>query len=174
MSTQQQIIGNWGQLKSKVKQRWGQLTDDELQEVEGNYDQLLGLIQQKTGEAREQIERVLNELNGGTLSKAADSIRQYANQAGEAVRGAAGDARLRAEERYEEVQEIVREHPGQAIAVAFGIGVGVGLLLSIALHAPTSRPRSWHDRFVGEGLGRRLRQRAESLLPETVSERLGI
>ena len=52
MSTQQQIIGNWGQLKGKVKQRWGQLTDDELQEVEGNYDQLVGLIQQKTGEAR--------------------------------------------------------------------------------------------------------------------------
>ena len=174
MSMQQQIIGNWGQLKGKVKQRWGQLTDDELQEVEGNYDQLLGLIQQKTGEAREQIERILNELNEGTLSKAAGTVRQYANQAGEAVRGAAEDAHLRAGERYEEAQEMVRQHPGPAIGVAFGIGVGVGLLIGISLLAPPSRPRGWRDRLVAEGLGRRLLERAESLLPETLSERLGI
>ena len=56
MDTDQQVAGNWGQLKGKVKQRWGQLTDDELMEVEGNYDQLVGLIQQKSGEARHHIE----------------------------------------------------------------------------------------------------------------------
>ena len=61
MSTQQQTIGNWGELKGRVKERWGQLTDDELHEVEGNYDQLLGLIQQKSGEAREEIERTVCE-----------------------------------------------------------------------------------------------------------------
>ena len=57
MSTQEKMMGNWNQLKGKVKQRWGQLTDDELNEVEGNIDQLVGLVQQKTGEARQQIER---------------------------------------------------------------------------------------------------------------------
>ena len=62
----------------------------------------------------------------------------------------------------------------QSIGLAFGIGVGVGLLIGIALLAPPSRPRSWHDRLVAEGLGRRLLERAERLLPETLSERLGI
>ena len=51
MSTQEKVIGNWNQFKGKVKQRWGQLTDDELSEVEGHFDQLVGLVQQKTGEA---------------------------------------------------------------------------------------------------------------------------
>ena len=51
MSTQEKLVGNWNQIKGKVKQRWGQLTDDELSEVEGHFDQLVGLVQQKTGEA---------------------------------------------------------------------------------------------------------------------------
>ena len=38
MSTQEKMMGNWNQLKGKVKQKWGQLTDDELSEVEGNID----------------------------------------------------------------------------------------------------------------------------------------
>ena len=42
MSTQEKMMGNWNQLKGKVKQKWGQLTDDELSEVEGNIDQLSG------------------------------------------------------------------------------------------------------------------------------------
>lgn len=35
---------------------WGKVTDDDLQQVEGNYERLIGLIQEKTGEAREEIE----------------------------------------------------------------------------------------------------------------------
>ena len=92
MSTQEKVMGNWNQFKGKVKQRWGQLTDDELQEVEGNIDQLIGLVQQKTGEARQQIERVIIKLNedaGGAFTQATETARQYADQATEALRGAA-------------------------------------------------------------------------------------
>ena len=56
-----QIEGSWKQLKGKVKEKWGQLTDDELDEYEGKYEQLAGLIQQRTGEAREQVQRQLDE-----------------------------------------------------------------------------------------------------------------
>ena len=49
MTTQEEIFGHWNQLKGKVKESWGQLTDDELDEVEGKFDQLVGLIQQKVG-----------------------------------------------------------------------------------------------------------------------------
>src|SRR6185503_2396104 len=111
MSTQEKVMGNWNQLKGKVKQKWGQLTDDELSEVEGNIDQLVGLIQQKTGEARQQIERVLlqiYEAAGGTFTQATETARQYADQATEAMRGAADQIRERGRETYDEAQHMVR------------------------------------------------------------------
>ncbi len=78
MAAQETIMGNWRQLKGKVKQQWGQLTDDELQQAEGNYDQLVGLIQRKTGQARTQIERTLNNLSeqgDGMIQHAAGAAR---------------------------------------------------------------------------------------------------
>jgi uncharacterized protein YjbJ (UPF0337 family) len=134
MSTGQQIAGNWKQLKGKLKERWGQLTDDELQAAEGNYDHLVGLIQQRTGEGRQQVERFLNELNeqaGGTMAKVADTARQYADQAREAVSEAADKVRYRAGERYQDAQEMVRRQPVEAVAVAFGTGLLVGLLIGL-------------------------------------------
>ncbi len=39
--------GRWNELKGKVRQRWGELTDDEIAQTQGNLDQLVGRIQQK-------------------------------------------------------------------------------------------------------------------------------
>jgi uncharacterized protein YjbJ (UPF0337 family) len=58
-----QMEGNWKQLKGKVKQRWGKLTDDDLTAIEGNRDELLGRIQERYGIAREEAERQLEELD---------------------------------------------------------------------------------------------------------------
>jgi len=55
------IKGNWNQLKGKVKEAWGDLTDDELTRVEGKRDQLLGLIQKKYGATKEEVEKRLSQ-----------------------------------------------------------------------------------------------------------------
>ena len=52
--------GRWDQLKGKVKQTWGDVTDDDLKVAEGNYDELIGNIKERTGETREEIEDRLN------------------------------------------------------------------------------------------------------------------
>lgn len=57
------IEGSWKEMKGRVKARWGKLTDDELDRVEGNYDILLGKIQKAYGLSREEAERDLSELN---------------------------------------------------------------------------------------------------------------
>ncbi|MGI6209476.1 MAG: CsbD family protein [Anaerolineae bacterium] len=57
--------GRWRQLRGRVKAAWGDLTDDELDRIEGRRDQLIGLLQEKTGEARQEIERKLDELLRG-------------------------------------------------------------------------------------------------------------
>ncbi|MGH8949801.1 MAG: CsbD family protein [Acidimicrobiia bacterium] len=47
--------GRWDQLKGKARQAWGNLTDDDLDVAEGNYEELIGRIKEKTGESAEEI-----------------------------------------------------------------------------------------------------------------------
>ncbi|MCI0445741.1 CsbD family protein [bacterium] len=49
--------GNWNIVKGKVKEKWGKLTDDDLDVIKGKRDQLIGSIQKRYGYAREQAER---------------------------------------------------------------------------------------------------------------------
>jgi uncharacterized protein YjbJ (UPF0337 family) len=53
------MAGKWKQLKGKVKETWGDLTDDDLKNVEGKRDQLIGRIQEKYGQSKDEIERKL-------------------------------------------------------------------------------------------------------------------
>lgn len=53
--------GNWKQLKGKVKEQWGKLTDDDLDMIAGKRDQLLGRIQERYGIARDVAEQRLKE-----------------------------------------------------------------------------------------------------------------
>jgi uncharacterized protein YjbJ (UPF0337 family) len=52
-----QISGQWTQFKGKAKEKWGKLTDDEIDIVEGKRDQLVGKIQQRYGIGKEEAEK---------------------------------------------------------------------------------------------------------------------
>jgi uncharacterized protein YjbJ (UPF0337 family) len=54
------LVGQWKQVKGKVKQQWGRLTDDELDQISGRYDELAGLIQERYGYSRDEA---YNELD---------------------------------------------------------------------------------------------------------------
>ncbi len=51
------IEGHWKQIKGKVKEQWGQLTDDDIDVVAGRREQLAGKIQQRYGCAKDEAER---------------------------------------------------------------------------------------------------------------------
>jgi uncharacterized protein YjbJ (UPF0337 family) len=55
------IAGNWKQMKGKVKEQWGKLTDDELDRIAGNRDQLVGKIQNSYGIAKDEAENQLRD-----------------------------------------------------------------------------------------------------------------
>lgn len=55
------IKGNWKEMKGKIKQRWGKLTDDELDVVEGKRDELAGKIQQRYGIEKDEAHRQIRE-----------------------------------------------------------------------------------------------------------------
>jgi uncharacterized protein YjbJ (UPF0337 family) len=55
------VEGNWNQFKGKVKEKWGELTDDELDQIAGKRDILIGKIQEKYGLAEDEAKKRVKE-----------------------------------------------------------------------------------------------------------------
>jgi uncharacterized protein YjbJ (UPF0337 family) len=134
----QELQGQWNKLRGQVKERWGQLTEDDLQIQGGNIDQLVGRIQQRTGESRESIEKFLNDLTSrgaSAVAQATEAVSSYAQQAGERLRDRYGDFADQARDRYVMAQDMVRHNPSQSVAAAFGVGLVAGLIVGLALRS---------------------------------------
>jgi uncharacterized protein YjbJ (UPF0337 family) len=54
--------GEWNELKGKLKQKYGQLTDDDLKYSEGKDDEFLGRLQKKLGKTQDDIRKLISEL----------------------------------------------------------------------------------------------------------------
>jgi uncharacterized protein YjbJ (UPF0337 family) len=59
------VEGNWKQFTGKVKEKWGKLTDDDLQVINGQQDQLVGRIQERYGVAKEEAQKQVKNWVGG-------------------------------------------------------------------------------------------------------------
>ena len=55
------LKGKWKQLKGEAKVQWGKLTDDDLDQIEGNTEKLVGKVQERYGYGREQAEREVDQ-----------------------------------------------------------------------------------------------------------------
>ena len=49
--------GQWRQFKGELKKKWGQFTDNDLMEAEGDYDKFLGVVQKRYGDRKDEVER---------------------------------------------------------------------------------------------------------------------
>ena len=65
-----EIKGDWNIAKGKLKQKWADLTDDDLRYVDGKQDELIGRIQKRTGQTREAVEQAIRDSDATV--KAAD------------------------------------------------------------------------------------------------------
>jgi uncharacterized protein YjbJ (UPF0337 family) len=63
--------GKWKQLKGEMKRQWGKLTDDEFDQIEGNKDKLVGLVQERYGYARDRAAQEVDEF----LNRHHDPVR---------------------------------------------------------------------------------------------------
>ncbi len=68
------------------------------------------------------------------------------------------------------VRELARGREGAAVAIAFAAGLGVGLAIGGGLVRSYRQPRTWRDRLTEEGLGRRLMDRLERMVPDALAE----
>jgi len=57
-----EIKGGWNKMKGKIKQAYGDLTDDDLVREEGKDDEMLGKLQKKTGKSRDELVKWINSL----------------------------------------------------------------------------------------------------------------
>lgn len=55
------FAGYWHEIKGKVKEKWGNFTDDEVTQMEGTYEGLKGAVQRKYGYAKEQAQKEVDE-----------------------------------------------------------------------------------------------------------------
>ena len=123
MMNEQIFEGNWNEIKGKLLEKWGQLTDDDVQRIRGDVEQLIGVIQLKTGEARQAIEQYLQEISGSAAS-AVGTARDYAQHASDQV--CAG---------YAKADRFVRDRPVQSLLVCFGFGLITGVVVALSLRS---------------------------------------
>ena len=92
------------------------------------------MIQRKTGEAREGIERCFEQLSSdGTsvISRTGETVHAYAQQGAETVQETSKYAADAVREGYAEVEGMARQRPAESLAVCFGVGAITGLVLGL-------------------------------------------
>ena len=137
MINAQQVQGSWNQIRGKLKEKWGQLTDDDLKIIGGNVEQMVGRIQQKTGEMRETIESYLGDLidqGQSVTQRTKEAASQYAQQATEKAREGYQQASEQARQAYGTAERMVRQRPAESLATVFGAGLIAGVVIGLMLH----------------------------------------
>jgi len=54
------IEGNWTQMKGRVKEAWGDITDSDLQKIEGKRDRLAGILQERYGKEKDKVDKEID------------------------------------------------------------------------------------------------------------------
>ncbi len=66
--------GQWQELKGKIKQKWGKLTEDDVTKFEGNWDQLKGKLIQTYGYTKDAVVKEIDEFKAGMSARADDQV----------------------------------------------------------------------------------------------------
>ena len=136
MVTREKLMGNWNGVVGSIREKFGEFTKDELTRVEGNFEQLVGLVQRKTGESREQISSFISECcesAGTTFHQVANRASHYADTAGEIIRDNYDRVATETKKGMEYTAQSVGRRPLESLAIAVGSGILAGLILGISM-----------------------------------------
>ena len=145
---------SWNELKGEVKRQWSKLTDEDVELIKGKYAELLGLLQERYGHAKEQAEREINDwanrlkvYSAAELTELRDDVASLSASVGELVRRQAAittgldetleASKLKLEEKANEAVDqfkrvVVRMSAVAALAVAAAIFALLALLTWLA------------------------------------------
>lgn len=131
MVTREEIKGQWNQVKGRLQEHWGELTDDDLARVEGSTDQLIGVVQKKTGATRREVEQFLSRViedSQSSMQQFSEAAAQYAEDAGAVAKEHYQRAADATADFSKQVAHTVRNRPTESLAIAFGLGIAAGAL----------------------------------------------
>lgn len=139
MTVNEQVLeGNWNEIKGELRQRWGQLSDDQLELAHGSVEQLVGTIQRQTGETREAVERYLEELtdrSASSVAHAAEVVRNYTHATQETLHNAAEQTSEAFNAGYRKAEQTVQKRPVESLAACFGAGLITGVVVSLMMRS---------------------------------------
>ena len=136
MATKEEAQGTWNQLAGAVKSKYSQITGDDLAGVNGNIQQLAGVIQKKTGKAREEIDEFLksvSESTATTVGRISEAATDFATKASETVREGYDYAKEASRDGLKAATATVQYRPGESLLLAMGIGVVAGLVIGTSM-----------------------------------------
>lgn len=137
MVDQEALSSDWTHAKARLRERFGELSEDAMNRSRGNLQQLVGLIQRKTGKSREEIEEVL-EREFGEHSWFVDlknAVGEYGQSAAHAVTDGAAYAADQLRASYIQSERMIRNRPAESLAVCFAAGVATGLMAALLLRS---------------------------------------
>lgn len=135
---EQTLEGSWNELKGRVREEWGEISNDELESAKGSVDRIVGLIQRKTGEGREAVLQFIDEATRQTasgVSSAATMAQDYGEDIADAVQSAARSTARKLRDGYAETERMVQTRPAESMAACFGIGLITGIVACLALRS---------------------------------------
>ena len=145
MMTRQELEGHWNQVKGSLREKWADLKGDDLDAAYGDMEQLIGIVQEKTGKTRSEIENFVEDIiaeGSAQADSATDKVRHYASEvrnqaeqythdASEYAKNQYANASHAVQDGYENVQGVVRKNPLESIAVTFGAGLIAGVIIGL-------------------------------------------
>lgn len=141
------VEGARKQFAGKLKQRWGDLTSDDLKKIEGKRDEMVGLMQKKYGYTKQKAEKEIGQALAGyndqlqgtaenmydqveqTMTKADEEVKQALNHYNDRVQETVDQLRDNVEQKATQVDQSVIENRWLAIAAAFGLGFIVAAIV---------------------------------------------
>jgi uncharacterized protein YjbJ (UPF0337 family) len=117
------LANRWDYMRSDSKRRWSKLTDDDLDRIRGNVEDLISLVQKKYNYTRDKAEHDVTRFMKSHNGRAYQIARRLPN----------------------DMDLEVRRHPWAAVATAVGLGIAVGFLVKPGHSAIAKSHSEWQD-----------------------------
>jgi ElaB/YqjD/DUF883 family membrane-anchored ribosome-binding protein len=169
------IEENWDQLRETIRQKWSQFSEAELEQFNGDVDDLVARIQRKTGASRESIQEFLqaaSQKGTSMMNRMKDQVSGTVAGARETASNVAEQARHGYEQMQSRVGDTVHDHPGMTVAAAFGLGILAGIGLSLLLFEHEPERTSWKYSREARKAGRKFWDSIAENLPDSIARRV--